>query len=858
MLPACILVDHLQYYIQTMNIPAGTLSALVVVISYLVVRAFAGMARVFSRSAGFVLAFAAGMMLSSFHGLAEVARLPPARSVFDLSAGLLLFSYAFHTLRALPSSLAASWTTPGLLRRMAVLAIPAAGLVVPAIGNLVFPEAFAAGTFRLGMILGIAIWLSRQGRPQDLVIAAFAWLLVDTGFLMDAGTLSSGRLSGGMQSTSVLPLLLLITGGTLVFALNRTGNEKQGSPGWNLARDGLIALAAVMVISLRLLGVNWGLAALIAGMIGGFAGRNRYLQETAGPEQSLGFEAALACCFAVGLDIGLADHSLHPAEIAMIAVAAVGIPALRGLVSSGTGKNSERMASLLPASAVPFAMILHAGMENGALRSMTFGLAIACLAALPAAGASDYGKPGTRRGGRRWKPLVAVSRRGNAAGILTFSYALADPDQPIRSVCVAAAPGSPGPDAAEAEETLVRAVAVGASSGYRILPSMVTAASASDGLARAALERRSDCIVVGWNENPTPSNPGSRSIVDALVRSAPANVITVRKPEIFGRARRLVFVTMAGSMTENGYREAAAIAVAAWGRKPSGMEAMVIGGAADELASALGMDQGQITEVPVWRDLPDAVRRGGSQVPAFFVAAARPDWPGWNPGTERIPMVIQDSYPDSALTVFYLKAPPVAGEGADEESGIPAASNPDGARGTAIVPGQGLQPAASGTEPQPVATPGERSWPPIILSAIQSGRIMTKMKEAVLIDAISTLTKVLFPGDRTAASRLATDFSAVARTEPIELAPGILLLHAHAKGIAVPALAIGVNNDGWKLVALDEPVRIVIILVSPVEAGPASHLEALTQIAKAIRDHGFSQAILDPERAREFSPGRTL
>ncbi|MFH2114856.1 MAG: PTS sugar transporter subunit IIA, partial [Spirochaetota bacterium] len=138
--------------------------------------------------------------------------------------------------------------------------------------------------------------------------------------------------------------------------------------------------------------------------------------------------------------------------------------------------------------------------------------------------------------------------------------------------------------------------------------------------------------------------------------------------------------------------------------------------------------------------------------------------------------------------------------------------------------------------------------------AIQSGRVMTAMREAVLIDAISTLTKALFPSDRTAASRMASDFSAIARTEPIELAPGILLLHAHAKGIAVAALAIGVNTNGWRLVALEAPVRIVIMLVSPVEAGPAAHLEALTQIAKAIRDHGFALAILDPERGKEFSP----
>jgi mannitol/fructose-specific phosphotransferase system IIA component (Ntr-type) len=829
-----------------------------VVIIYLVVRAIAGMAAAFAQPAAFVLVFAAGMLLSSFPGMAGVSMLPLTRVALESSAGLLLFSFASGTLQAQSTSTIASWRSAGLFRRFAVLALPAATVLVPAIGNLVFPGTFTAGTIRLGLILCMAIWLSRDGRPLDLVMAAGSWLLLDSGSLLNTGTWSAGKLPGGIPSGSALPYLLLIASGGLIVALNRVVNTKPGSPSRNLARDGRIALSAMMAISLRLLGTNWGPAALTAGIVAGFAGRNRQQRDDAAPARFLTYETGLICCFAIGLGMGLADYGVHPASTAIIAVAFLFIPVVRGLLYSENSRTIERMTSLLPASATPFAMILFSGIENSELRSMAFGLAIACLAALSAAGFSSSGTTGTRRSTRTWKPLVAVSRRGNAAGILAFASALADPDQPIRSVCVAAAPGSQGPDAAEAEETLVRAVAAGASSGYRILPSMVTAASTSDGLARAALERRSDCIVVGWNENPTPSDPGSRSIVDSLVHLAPANVITVRKPEIFGHARRLVFVTMAGSMPESGYREAAALAIAAWGGKPSGLEAMVIGGAVDELATALGLEDSQITAIPVWRDLPEAVHRGGTHVPAFFVAAARPDWPGWNPGTERIPLVLQDSYPDSALAVFYLKAPPVAGEGSDDETGASTIPEPERIQSTSSGSGPEKQLTASGSDSlRNAATTDVSSWPPIIQIAIQSGRIMTSMKEAVLIDAIATLAKALFPTDRTAASRMASDFSSIARTEPIELAPGMLLLHAHSKGIAVPALAIGVNKDGWRLVALESPVRIIIMLVSPMEAGPAAHLEALTQIAKAIRDHGFAQAILDPERVKEFSPAST-
>jgi mannitol/fructose-specific phosphotransferase system IIA component (Ntr-type) len=832
-----------------MNTLADIPHALAALVIFLVVRTIAGAAAVFIRPAGFVLAFAAGMMLSSFRGMATLPGHTLAAAGFELAAGLLLFSSAFMTFGNGSSTPGKAWTPAALPRMVLVLVLPAVSLIVPLVAGRFFPGTFSAGVVRTGLMLALSLWLSRHDRPPDLLAAAGVWILLEFLFTPATAGMPANTISAGS-----LPYLLILGSGGLLFGLGRWAGSRKSSPGWNPARDGVIALSAVMVTGFRLAGASWGLAALAAGIAAGLAGRHAYQQETTMPLQTLVFEAGLASSFALGLGMGLADSSIHPAETVIIAGAILGIAALRGLASAGSLHYRERIASLFPASALPLGMVLSLGMDSPAARSMAFGLALAGLAALPFVGSTTAGPGKSRRGRPGWKPLVAVSRRGNAAGILAFAAALADPDQPIRSVCVAAAPGSTGPDASEAEETLVRAVAAGASSGFRILPSMITASSTSDGLARAALERRSDCIVIGWKDTPTPSDPDSRSVVDALVQTAPTNVISVRKPEIFSQAKRLVFVTMAGSMNDDGYREAAAIAVAAWGRSPSGMEAIVIGGVADELATTLGIDHRQIASIPVWRELPETIRQGGAQQPAFFVAAARPDWPGWNPGTERIPQVLEDSFPEAALTVFYLKAPLAAGEGADDETGsakIAGAGIPHAAATASLETG-----GAKETSPLD-RTPGTESlasWPPIIQVAVQGGRILTAMKEAVLVDAISTLTKSLFPNDRTTASRMSSDFSTVARTEPIELAPGILLLHAHARGIAVPALAIGVNKEGWRLVALDEPVKIVIILVSPVEAGPAAHLEALTQIAKSIRDHGFAQALLDPEQSTTFLP----
>jgi len=134
--------------------------------------------------------------------------------------------------------------------------------------------------------------------------------------------------------------------------------------------------------------------------------------------------------------------------------------------------------------------------------------------------------------------------------------------------------------------------------------------------------------------------------------------------------------------------------------------------------------------------------------------------------------------------------------------------------------------------------------PPLLSAAYESGRVLTGMREEALVDAIRRLTDTILPGNRIASGRLSADFSAIARKEPIELAPGVLLLHAHMDGVPLPTLAIGSRGEGWPLVALASRVKITVILVSPNEAGPESHLEALTQIAMAFRNLSLSERLL--------------
>lgn len=87
---------------------------------------------------------------------------------------------------------------------------------------------------------------------------------------------------------------------------------------------------------------------------------------------------------------------------------------------------------------------------------------------------------------------------------------------------------------------------------------------------------------------------------------------------------------------------------------------------------------------------------------------------------------------------------------------------------------------------------------------------------------------------------------------PVEMAAGIVLLHAHSNAVGTPTLLLGVGNDQIKCPNLDNLVRMFLVLISPKDKSPEMHLAALSQLARAFRDTEFAaklQEITEPRQA---------
>jgi mannitol/fructose-specific phosphotransferase system IIA component (Ntr-type) len=126
------------------------------------------------------------------------------------------------------------------------------------------------------------------------------------------------------------------------------------------------------------------------------------------------------------------------------------------------------------------------------------------------------------------------------------------------------------------------------------------------------------------------------------------------------------------------------------------------------------------------------------------------------------------------------------------------------------------------------------------------------MKETAVTDGIRELLRRSFGENRKTLARLASQLTEIAQKAPIELEPGVVLLHAHVPEVSEPLVFFGARPEGFRILALDSPARVLVVLCSPEGLPPEAHLATLGEIAKLFKDSSLSSRLLEAKTASEL------
>ena len=590
----------------------------------------------------------------------------------------------------------------------------------------------------------------------------------------------------------------------------------------------LLVFASAYICSLA--GIQASTGTFIAGLLLG-----RFIPEGSALNRRLRFAGDLVfmplflIVFGMGIDMQAAAASPAFPSLLLLCLALAFGARLVLLIPEGGDSRSERLATYgfaLGQGGSTLALVFIAERLRLASPALSLAAAIACIAtsfASPLLARTAHRRleqgadKGPAGGAQHSRIMVALANPASLRGLMELALALRRKDsrEPLIPLAVIPESDENEVELAKEENLLAKAIVQANAAGAALSPTTRVAVNAAEGIKQAAAEFGASILILGWNRAPKLSQAFSGNIAARVIEERRELVVVAKLPHPLKECQRVALVLPPLVDKHTGFENALAalLPLLSYSGAHLTIYSTSPNGSAARLASSRLRSRGaaQIVELAAWKDLAKAA---SNETPSLFVIfCPRPGNTLWHPAIEKLPHLLGEDFPEASVLLFYLAEAPFE----------------EGEKGEA---------------------PGEEELN-IFDAASEAGRVMVGMEETAITDGIRVLLARDFGTDRKTLGRLTARFTEIAQKEPIELEPGVLLLHAHVPNIEEPRVYFGARPAGFRLLALEEPVRILVVLCAPEGQSPEAHLKVLGELAGLFTEKGLKDKLLSSDKGEK-------
>ncbi len=417
--------------------------------------------------------------------------------------------------------------------------------------------------------------------------------------------------------------------------------------------------------------------------------------------------------------------------------------------------------------------------------------------------------------------LFTVDRKESAMQLLELALFLREEDshEPVYPVHVV----PDGPDAeqhvARGEDLLAHMVVRALAADVPVNPQTMLDVNVSSGFIRAIRENRISTVVMDWDGIRRSRSHILGRILDLVVTGTTRQVLVNRFIHPLGTARRLLLLVPPAFEREVGFTEAIGTVKRLAAQCGVSLTVLVDGLFPDTARNHL---QRSTPSVPVtveryrrWREVLSG--QGDDHAPSqedwLVLLSPRMGSISWQPRTDRLPARLSAAFPRVNMSVLYAAGDRISGASQNDPE---EARLPDHSGSRVFTPERTLLGG---------------SWDQI---------------EPLIGDVLA----LIFPDYPDGPSgRLMRHLLTIAREEPVELVPEVVLLHTRAPEIQSCQILLATSRRPLAFPKVANPARVVIFLLDPMGQDPSEHLAALGRIAGTIRNRELVERMLE---ARTF------
>ena len=417
--------------------------------------------------------------------------------------------------------------------------------------------------------------------------------------------------------------------------------------------------------------------------------------------------------------------------------------------------------------------------------------------------------------------LVPLRNPEAAPAIMDLAFMIRERQshEPVYPLAVVQDSDDASAQVAAGEKMLGAAVTHAAAADVPAVPVTRLDTNAAEGILRAIRELRISTVVMGWTGVSTTRSFIFGSVLDHLLRRSPQQFIVCRFAEPLNTAKRLVLIVPPFAQREIGFVDAVAT-----------VKNLAAHAGLDLVLSARESDLAAL-EPLVARVKPD-IRTQTMPVPAIeswlsprgpqleehdilVLLAARENQVSWRPSIDRLPRaVISRPRPVTMLVIY---------------------------------------PSEEATETAP-ALARQTTRAVSLAELFSTDRVELRLNTDTPRGVIDALLEHLPPESSAAHPALTKDLERVAAETPIEIIPGVVLLHTHTTAIEQPMVFLATVPDGVRFNKIHRDTRAVFLLVTPKTLPASAHLQHLARIAGMLHSQANRDTILNATTAEQLEP----
>jgi Kef-type K+ transport system membrane component KefB/mannitol/fructose-specific phosphotransferase system IIA component (Ntr-type) len=393
-------------------------------------------------------------------------------------------------------------------------------------------------------------------------------------------------------------------------------------------------------------------------------------------------------------------------------------------------------------------------------------------------------------------------------------------EQPIHPLIVVQNTTDPEAGVARGEKLLGQITVHATAANVPVNPMVRLDPNIAHGIYRAIQERIISTVIIGWNGESSGREIVFGSVLDQLLIDSKELVLVSKLERPSNTLDRILLAVPPYAHREPGFAEVVATIKTLASQTGASIVLFHVSDQSDMVdALTRAKPEVPIASVPLedWAGLVSALDEEVASDDLLFVMSSRQGTISWRPALNRLPRVLARRFPQNSLVVSYGSLKSVQ-------------DRMDGQPGSNTVLADALEVQRVSLDLRLSETGG------IFESLMEHDETYSDLLKRHIIEELEQIEPAYVP----------------------EILPGVVLFHAHVRGIDKQAVFLGVSADGVKLERTSNMVHAVVVVLSPVGIPPEQHLRLLTLVARAFRSDEYLHEVLaseSPGEAREYILG---